>query len=205
MKNRFTVSRKAATNNMKKMLIIMLWSVGWSGHFSAAQSKCAALTGGQVSGHVYTNKDLGLSYTFPESLKAESQDKLPKNKNSRLLLVLWKEPRDLGKPSIIILADDLSQYPDPTVTGYLRTIVNMAKRYNPPATVLEVGRQYDLSGIKFYRVDYEFPSPTPAYNVAITSQIQNCEISFDFTGRTKQEVETFVQSIDTVRFARPKR
>jgi hypothetical protein len=71
---------------MKKMLIIMLWSVGWSGHFSAAQSKCAALTGGQVSGHVYTNKDLGLSYTFPESLKAESQDKLPKNKNSRLLV-----------------------------------------------------------------------------------------------------------------------
>src|ERR1017187_4350537 len=109
---------KGSNKQHEKMLIIMLWSVGWSGHFSAAQSKCAALTGGQVSGHVYTNKDLGLSYTFPESLKAESQDKLPKNKNSRLLLVLWKEPRDLGKPSIIILADDLSQYPDPTVTGY---------------------------------------------------------------------------------------
>jgi hypothetical protein len=164
------------------------------------QSRCALLADGEISGQTYTNKELGLIYTFPGSLSKDPSSSLPKGKNGRLLLVLWKAPRDFEKPSITILADDPSAYPDHTTMGYLHRIENTAKKYDPPAKIIGSGKEYDFSGIKFYRVDYQFSEPASIYNTAITGQVGGCEITFQFVARTEKEVETLVQSINTVRF-----
>jgi hypothetical protein len=189
---------------MKKMLIISLCLISWGMAVCKAQSKCSAIADGEISGQTYTNKELGLSYTFPSSLTRDPSTNLPRDKNGRLLLVLWKTPPDFQKPSVTILTDDPSAYPDHTAIGYLHRIENTAKRYNPPAKILTSGREYDFSGLKFYRVDYQFPEPTSTFNTAITGQVGSCEITFQFVARTEKEIETFVQSINSVRFGSQK-
>ena len=186
-----------------KLLVLALCLLACSSRVCAAQSKCASLADGETSGHTYTNKEIGLSYTFPESLRLEPAAKYPKDKTGRLLLVLWKSPPDLPKPSVLILADDPSAYRDATAIGYARRIENTVRSYDPPGTITQNAKEYDVAGVKFYRVEYQFPQPNPAYNVAITGQVRNCEISFEFTGRTKQEIEALIPSIDAIRFSNP--
>jgi len=159
---------------------------------------------GEISGQTYTNKELGLSYTFPGSLKRDPSATLPRGKDGRILLVLWKNPPDFEKPSVTILADDPSVYADHTALGYLHRIENTAKRYQPPANILASAREYDFSGIKFYRVDYQFPEPNSVYNTAITGQVASCEIALQFVARTQNEIESLVQSINTIRLVRQK-
>jgi len=186
---------------MKKALVILLCILGWGTTVCDGQSKCASVADGEVSGQTYTNKQLGLSYTFPSTLTRDPSASLTRGKNGRFLLVLWKTPPDFEKPSVTILADDPSLYPDHTAIGYLHRIENTAKKYDPPAKITASGREYDFSGTKFYRVDYQFPEPASTYNTAITGQIGNCEITFQFVARTQKEIEMFVQSIDTVRLS----
>ena len=171
-----------------------------------AQSKCGSLPDGEIIGRTYTNKELGLSYTFPASLTTDSSTNLPKDKNGngRLLLVLWKTPPDFDKPSITAMSDDPSKYADQTAVGYLHRIENTAKKYNPPAKVIASGQVYELSGIKFYRVDYQFQEPIEVFNTAITGQVGGCELTFQFVARTRKEIETFVESINTVRIGSQK-
>jgi hypothetical protein len=99
------------------------------------------------------------------------------------------------------MTDDPLAYPDHTAIGYLHRIANTAKRYNPPATILQNDQEYDLSGVKFYRVDYQFPEPDPLYNTALTGQIRGCEVSFEMAARTKEEIDKFVQSVKSVKIA----
>src|SRR5437773_1115074 len=139
----------------------------------------------------------------PALLTTNPSTSLPRGKNGRVLLLLWKTPPDFEKPNVTIQTDDPSVYPDRTSIGYLHRIENTAKRYNPPAKIVAGGREYDFSGIKFYRVDYQFPEPTLTFNTAITGQVGNCEITFQFVARTQREIETFVQSINAVRFSKP--
>jgi hypothetical protein len=168
------------------------------------QSKCGSIADGEVSRQTYTNKELGLSYTFASTLVKDASTSLPKDKNGRVLLALWKTPRDFEKPTVTIVTDDPSAYPDHTAIGYLRRIENTAKRYSPPAKIIDSGREYDLSGFKFYRVDYQFTEPTLIYNTVITGQVKSCEISFQFVARTQKEIDTLVQSTNTVRFSNQK-
>ena len=189
---------------MKKTLMISLCLISLGTAVCKGQSKCSAIAGGEISGQSYANKELGLSYTFPSSLAKGPSTSLPRDKNGRLLLVLWKTPPDFQKPSVTVLTDDPSAYPDHTAIGYLHRIENTAKRYNPPAKIVASGREYDFSGREFYRVDYQFPEPTSTFDTAITGQVGNCEITFQFVARTEKEIETFVQSINTVRFSSQK-
>ena len=66
------------------------------------------------------------------------------------------------------------------------------------------GQAYELSGIKFYRVDYQFQEPTAVFNTAITGQLGGCDLTFQFVARTSQEIETFVESINTARIGSQK-
>ena len=190
---------------MKKTPICLLCLLSWGTGASMAQSKCGSLPDGEIIGRTYTNKELGLSYTFPASLAKDSSSNLPKDKNGngRLLLVLWKTPRDFDKPSVIAMTDDPSKYADRTAVGYLHRIENTVKKYSS-AKIIASGQVYELSGIKFYRVDYQFQEPTAVFNTAITGQVGGCELTFQFVARTSQEIETFVESINTVRIASQK-
>jgi hypothetical protein len=195
--------RPPAPAMKKRTLIISLCLLIWGTAVCMGQSKCSSIADGEISGQTYTNKELGLTYTFPALLTSNPSTSLPRGKNGRVLLLLWKTPPDFEKPNVTILTDDPSVYPDRTPIGYLHRIENTAKRYNPPAKIMASGREYDFSGIKFYRVDYQFPEPTLTFNTAITGQVGNCEITFQFVARTQREIETFVQSINMVRFSKP--
>jgi hypothetical protein len=97
------------------------------------------------------------------------------------------------------MTDDPSAYPDRSTLGYLHRIENTAKRYNPPAKILQSGQEYDLSGVRFYRVDYQFSEPDLLYNTVVTGQIRACELSFQMAARTKEEIDKFVHSVRSVK------
>lgn len=189
---------------MRILVAALMFSLTLSAPVSLGQSKCSSLPSGALSGRTYTNDGLGLSYTFPNGLTATALASLPKDKNSRLLLVLWKTPRDFEKPSVTIFVDDPSAYPDHTALGYLHRIENTAKRYTPPAKTLAFGREYDMSGVKFYRLDYQFPDPSPIYDSALTGQVAGCEITFQFVATAQTQLDALADSIKTVGFSTPK-
>ena len=165
-----------------------------------AQSKCALIEDGSITAQTYTNKALGLSYTFPGMLKS-STDTLPRNSTGRVLLTLWNSSHNFEKPSVVIFVDDPSQYQDTSALGYAHRIENTTKHYAPPANVLQTTREFAVSGLRFYRVDYQFTGPDKLLATAITGQIKGCEISLEFTAVNEAEMALYLQSIQNVKFA----
>ncbi len=88
--------------------------------------------------------------------------------------------------------DDPTQYPDPSVTAYFRRIANTAT--GAGGKILG-SRPFDLAGLKFYRIDIQYPGQDPPYSTSITGQIVNCEVSFQLRARTQDEIEKLVQSV----------
>src|SRR6266576_252072 len=105
------------TSAMKRTLIMSLCLLTWGTALCMGQSKCSSIADGEISGQTSINKELGLSYKFPGSLTRDPSTSLPRQKNSRLLLLLWKTPRDFEKPSVSILTGDPSVYADRTAVG----------------------------------------------------------------------------------------
>jgi hypothetical protein len=185
---------------MKRILTAASFSIACLATLCTAQSRCAEFGSGTLSGQTYSNEKLGLSYTFPSALTPADLRSLPQTSdgNGMILLALWKNPREFDKPSILIMTDDPSAYPDRTAIGYLRRIERTVVG-DHAAKVLKSDHEHDLSGVKFYRLDYQFPGPTTNFNTAITGQLEGCEISFQLTARTQQEIDTFVQSLSTAK------
>src|SRR5438309_6183847 len=117
----FTGKERPPAPAMKKTLIILLCSLICGTTVCMGQSKCSSIADGEISGQTYTNKELGLSYTFPALLTTNPSTSLPRGKNGRVLLLLWKTPPDFEKPNVTIQTDDPSVYPDRTSIGYLRS------------------------------------------------------------------------------------
>ncbi|MCU1306026.1 MAG: hypothetical protein JWN45_721 [Acidobacteriaceae bacterium] len=183
---------------MVRVSILLCFVLGF-GAMSPAQSKCNSFGDGSISGLNYSNSKLGLSYTFPAGLSPQNLRTVPppdQKTDSMYLLLLWKTPKEFEKPSIIVMTEDASAYPDPTALGYVHRIETTVVKYHS-AKILKRAQEYDLSGLKFYRLDYQFPGD-PLFNTAITGQFAGCEISFNLTARKEQEIEDYVRSLATV-------
>lgn len=94
MRNRMPISRTLAR-------IVCL--VVYFGSVCMAQSTCATLEKGSVSGHTYLNKVLGIVYTFPQNLASDASVALPRDRNTQILVALWKTPHDLPVPSVVLM------------------------------------------------------------------------------------------------------
>lgn len=163
---------------------------------SFSQSECGTSSGGSISQNNYVNERFGLSYRIPSSLDPgdpKSYPKDPKGRPTAILLALWETPREQDKPVLIIMSDDPSQYRDASVTAYVRRIATTVAQQN--AKIAQKG-QYKISGITFYRLDYELPGVSPAnLNVALTGRVGHCELSFQLNASTQEQIDKLFQSI----------
>ncbi|HEY6307306.1 MAG TPA: hypothetical protein VI488_12700 [Candidatus Angelobacter sp.] len=185
---------------MLKLFAFALLVLGL-GTLCAAQTHCVWSANGSFSGKTYSNSKLGLSYTYPDPFTPQDASLLPKDPKGKgsILFALWKTPRDIEVPSVVLFVDDPTQYPDPSVIAYVHRIANTAAAHD--AQILGT-RPFDLAGMKFYRLDIQYPDQNPPYSTSITGQIANCEVSFQLRARTQDEIEKLVQSIGAVKPAK---
>lgn len=115
--------------------------------------------------------------------------------DARLLLVLRSKPRTVEKPNVIILSDNPAQYPDRSALA--KRILNTAVK-SGSAEILVSPKLLDIGGHEFYSVRYRYPAEQ-AYEAAITGQLNGCEISFEFTAASRQELNQLLRSADTIR------
>lgn len=179
-----------------KPLALVLICFGCVTTVSFAQSECAT-SSGSISNGNYTNERIGLSYHIPEWLSASDPKLYPKDPKGRptaILLALWTAPRQAqAKPTLIIMSDDPSQYRDPSAITYARRITNTVTQQH--AKIAQNG-QYQISGITFYRIDYEFPDVSPpSLNVALTGRVGECEVSFQFNATSRDEIDKLFHSV----------
>lgn len=142
------------------------------------------------------NERIGLSYHIPSWLSPadpKSYPRDPKGRPTAILLALWKTPHDVEKPSLIIMTDDPFQYRDPSALAYVRRIANTAAQNSK---VAKQAQEYKISGITFYRVDYEFIDMSPKIlNVALTGRVGKCELSFQLNATKQDDIDKLFQSI----------
>lgn len=186
---------------MKKLLACSWLMIG-VGTLCAAQTSCVWNASGSLSGKTYANSKLGFSYTLPDAFTPQDSKLLPKGRrgNSSILFVLWKTPRSIEVPSVILFVDDPTQYPDPSVIAYVRRIANTAAS----GSKILGSRTFDLAGMKFYRIDIQSPDQDPPYSTSITGQVGSCEVSFQLRARTQDEIEKLVQSVSAVKPMKPR-
>lgn len=173
--------------------VLLLCGSAAVGH---AQSACTVAPGSLANGS-YRNDQLGLVYRYPIELAPSDPAELPHDGKSRftVLAAFWKTPRDLDEPDVFISADDASQYPDQSPIAYMHRIENtVSGQYH--AKILQSGRIYQLSGQPFYRLDYQFAESTAAlYKTALTGRIGACEITFQLTAKSQDDLNQLFRSI----------
>lgn len=181
---------------MNKALLLWL-CCGCLVTLSSAQSECGTSAGGSISHGSYVNERFGLSYHIPQFLDSgdpRSYPKDPKGRPTAILLALWKTPRDYAKPMLIIMSDDPFQYRDSSAAAYVRRIANSVAQQH--GKVVQSGRQYQLAGLAFYRIDYEFPEVSPkSLNVALTGRVGKCQLSFQLNASTQEEIDKLFESV----------
>jgi hypothetical protein len=184
-----------------RKLVTLAWLVVGLATLCAAQSNCVWSANGSFSGKTYANSNLGFTYTYPDGFTPLDSSQLPKDAKGKgsILFALWKTPRDIDVPSVILFVDDPTQYPDRSATPYLRRIANTATRAG--GKILG-SRPFDLAGMQFDRLDIQYPSQDPPYSTSITGPIGKCQVSFQLRGRTQDEVEKLVQSVKAVKPAK---
>jgi hypothetical protein len=166
-----------------------------------SQSKCQQVDSGVVNRNVYTNGQLGVSYTLPANTELQ-QNGLPTGTgDSKLLLVLWSKPHTVEKPNVIILSDNPKSYADASALGYAKRILNTAIKYGS-GEVLSPPKRVDLGGHEFYTVQYRYPAG-PTYASALTGQLNGCEISFQFSAASQPELNNLVRSTETLKISPP--
>lgn len=164
---------------------------------SFGQSECGTSSGGSVSQGSFVNERIGFSYHIPAWLDPgdpKSYPKDPKGRPTAILLALWKMPRAQDKPMLIIMSDDPAQYRDSSALAYVRRVANTVTKQH--AKIVQNGRQYQISGFTFYRLDYEFPETSPKnLNIALTGRVRRCELSFELNATAKDEIDKVFRSI----------
>jgi hypothetical protein len=175
-------------------LAVFAWLVVGFGTLCAAQISCVWNANGSFSGKTYANSKLGLSYTYPDTFSPQESSLLPKDPKAKgsILFALWKTPRDIEVPSVVLFVDDRTQYPDPSATAYLRRIANTA---TVAGGRILGSRPVDLAGMQFDRLDIQYQSQDPPFSTSITGEIGKCQVSFQLRGRTQDEIEKLVQSV----------
>ena len=182
---------------MNRMFAMAICMFACLSTLSYAQSECAVASSGSVEGGKYLNKKLGLVYQIPAGLTPRDQTSLPQDPKARgaILLALWKNPPEYDKPRVFIMTDDPSQYRDSSAIAYMHRIENTVGGLQH-AKILQSGRRYVISGLGFYRLDYQFPEESPPiFNVALTGRAGNCELTFQVTAKTHAEIEKLFQSL----------
>jgi hypothetical protein len=186
---------------MRKLSLYPILFFVFSG-FAFAQSKCSQFGAGETKSGTFTNPLIGISYSVPANLKPQDVSSVPKATNASqgmYLLLLWREPQTVDKPNVIFMAEDPSVYNDSTAMGYAKRIERTATQ-QWKATMLEPIREFDLNGVKFYRVDYKFPGSRTYFNTSITGQVKGCELSINLTGTSPQEIDEYVSSLKSFRW-----
>jgi hypothetical protein len=184
---------------MRRLYLLTCVVAGLTAH-GAAQNGCVWTETGSTTAKVYTNSKLGFSYIFPASLTPQDASLLPKDRKGKgaILFALWKTPRDIEIPSVVLFVEDPKQYPDATAVAYAHRIENTARRTAKTSGV----QPFDLAGMNFYRVDYREAVGDPVLSTAITGQIDRCEISFQLRARTQQEIDKLVDSVRAIKLDR---
>jgi len=167
----------------------------------AAQNSCVWTETGSTTAKAYTNPKLGFSYIFPALLTLQDASRLPKDPKGKgaILFALWKTPRDIEIPSVVLFVEDPKQYRDATAVGYAHRIENTAAKRAAKTSEIQ---PFDLAGMSFYRVDYSEAVGDPVLSTAITGQIEGCEVSFQLRARTQQEIDKLVESLRAIRLDR---
>lgn len=185
---------------MRQLYVLVCLVAGLAAN-CAAQNGCVWTETGSTTAKAYVNPKLGFSYTFPGSLAPQPATLLPKDPKGKgaILFALWKTPRDIEIPSVVLFVEDPKQYRDSTAVAYAHRVENTAKR---TATTSGV-QPFDLAGMNFYRVDYRETVGDPIFRAAITGQIDGCEVSFQLSARTQPEIEKLVESVSAIKLDRP--
>ena len=65
-------------------------------------------------------------------------------------------------------------------------------------------REFTLSGIKFYRLDFKLnrPGSSPLYATSITGAMGFCQLSFQLTAGTQQGIDAYVSSVMGVKISK---
>ncbi|HET9837162.1 MAG TPA: hypothetical protein VFR84_02940 [Candidatus Angelobacter sp.] len=180
---------------MRQLFMLLCVIASLTAH-CGAENSCVWTETGSTTATAYTNPKLGFSYSFPASLTPQDAQLLPKDPKGKgaILFALWKTPRDLETPTVILFVEDPKQYRDPTALAYAHRIENTAKRTAQTSGV----RAFDLAGMAFFRVDSQELRET-VFNTAITGQIDGCEVSFQLKARTQQEIDKLVESLTAIK------
>lgn len=186
---------------MKRLYILPCVLAGLTVH-CAAQNSCVWTETGSTTAKAYTNPKLGFSYAFPASLTPQDASLLPKDAKGKgaILFALWKTPRDMEIPSVVLFVEDPKQYRDPSAIAYAHRIENT----NKPTAKTSGVQPFDLAGMNFYRVDYQETTGDPIFSAAITGQIDGCEVSFQLRARTQPEIDKLVESVRAIKLDRPR-
>jgi hypothetical protein len=178
-------------------LVLALLCCGCFVSLSLAESECGRSSGGRISDGRYVNERIGISFPIPRGLDAGDARPYPKDPTGHataILLALWKIPREYAKPTLIIMSDDPFQYANSSAAAYVRRIANTVAEQH--GKIVRSGRQYQLSGFAFYRLDYEFPEMSSKnLNIALTGRVGKCELSFQLNANSQDEIDRLFQSI----------
>jgi hypothetical protein len=150
----------------------------------------------------FENKEIGLTYAFPEGLDPTPADQLPRDPNGRehIILALWDKPRHAPVPRIVFLYDAKA-------APATLTTEEIAVRY---LHSLKPGEGYKMSepqktsmaGNTMWRMDYWRPDDSgQSFNSAIVIPFKDKRLLFvQMNAASQRELDSIVGSLHELRF-----
>ena len=166
---------------------------------------CPAQTNRPESGHTFRNEDIGLTWSFPETLVPEALDQLPRDPSGRerILLALW----DNEKTPVTLIAFLTKTRPDTRSSSAwaLQYLADLRHRQSlSPGEGVKMSDPIEtrIGSRTAWKMNYSRPDhPRQPFMSAITVPAKGRTVLFiQMSARSERELDSFVNSLAALKF-----
>lgn len=173
---------------------------------------CHTQTKSPVSGHMFRNEDIGLEWTFPETLAPGAPDQLPRDPSGRerILLALWDKAQKTPVPLIVFLWDTRtrpdSRSPSAWALQYLTDLKRRQSLSPGEGVKMSDSSETRIGGRAAWKMNYSRPDqPLQSFMSAITMPAKGRTVLFiQMSARSERELDGFVNALAGVKFHQEK-
>ena len=169
---------------------------------------CPAQTKSSLSEHTFRNEDVGLTWTFPETLVPEAPDQLPRDPASRerIVLALWDKAQKTPVPLIVFLWDTRSRpdtrSPSAWALQYLADLRHRQSLSPGEGVKMSAPTETKIGGRTAWKMNYSRPDQTlQPFMSAVTVPTKGRTVLFiQMSARSERELDSFINSLAGVKF-----
>jgi hypothetical protein len=164
---------------------------------------CPAQTKSRLREHTFRNENVGLTWTFPETLVPEAPDRLPRDRASRerIIFALWDEAQKTPVPLIAFLWDTRSRpdtrSPSAWALQYLADLKHRQSLSPGESVKMSDPTETKIGGRTAWKMNYSRPDqPLQPFMSAITVATKGRTVLFiQMSARSKSELDSFINSL----------